>query len=273
MLDYQLFEAGYCRHCEKMTLKNGRFKQREYPAMVCLIKHPSQGYILFDTGYTQRFNTLTKGFPFSLYRYLTPLTLDLSLKEQLQQKNIAAEEIRYIVISHFHADHIGGLQDFPQARFICHPEALTDIKKDKGWRALIKGFLPGLLPPDFHERLYPLSQEVGLPSHLAPFTAGYDLFNDGSLIAIHLPGHAKGQLGLYFKAQRDRFLIADSCWHQETFKDLIFPSELSYLLHHDKAAYQQTIRNLNALYRQNPDIDIIPSHCRHIRARIKTTIL
>lgn len=75
MIEYQLFEAGYCKHCERMTLKSGRMQQCDYPALCALIKHPKQGYILFDTGYSERFFQLTQKFPFSLYRRLTPVVL------------------------------------------------------------------------------------------------------------------------------------------------------------------------------------------------------
>lgn len=270
MIHYQLFEAGFCKHCERMTLKKGRLKQCEYPAICALIKHPQQGYILFDTGYSDRFYRLTKRFPFSVYRHLTPVTIKKSLKDQLLENNITAAEINYIVISHFHADHIGGLNDFPNAQFICHPEAIQGIKNKKGLRALLQGFLPGLLPDNFYERLILLEdKDILLDSNLAPFTTGYDVFGDGIITAISLPGHAQGQIGLYFKAIKDTFLIADSCWHQETFKELIYPSELTYLIHHDKQAYLQTIKQLHELYQQNKGIDIIPSHCVHFRQQIK----
>lgn len=272
MISYQLFEAGFCRHCEKMTLKKGRLKQGEYPAFCALIKHPQQGYILFDTGYSDRFFGLTRKFPFSLYRYLTPVTIQKSLKEQLLEYQIQPAEINYIVISHFHADHIGSLKDFPNARFFCHQEGLADIKNKKGIRALVQGFLPGLLPDNFYERLISLgTNETPLSPHLAPFSTGYDLFGDGLIFAIPLPGHAQGQIGLYFKATKETFLIADSCWHQETFQQLRYPHVLTYLIHHDKEAYQHTIQKLHALYQHNPEMDIIPSHCQHYRLKIGLT--
>ena len=271
MIEYQLFEAGYCKHCERMTLKSGRMQQCDYPALCSLIKHPKQGYILFDTGYSERFFQLTQKFPFSLYRRLTPVVLKKSLKQQLEEQHISASEILTIVISHFHADHIGGLKDFPNAQFICHPEAISGIDKKKGIRALLKGFLPDLLPKNFYDRLVLLKHEIALPAELAPFRSGFDLFNDGQLTAIPLPGHAKGQIGLYFKTTEgnETFLIADSCWHQETFKKLIYPSNLTYLIHEDKQAYQNTILQLHQLHQQNQAMDIIPAHCQHIRDRIK----
>ncbi|ETO92944.1 Zn-dependent hydrolase GumP [Legionella longbeachae] len=268
-ITYQLFEAGFCKHCERMTLTTGRFKQCEYPALCALINHPERGYILFDTGYTQKFYHLTKKFPASLYRRLTPVFLKKSLKEQLADKGISSEAIRYVIISHFHADHIGGLCDFPQAQFICHREAVDAIRHKKGWSALIKGFLPGLLPSDFYERLIFLENEVKLDANLAPFSLGFDVFNDGRLMAISLPGHAPGHIGLYFKSINDTFLIADSCWHQETFQTLVYPSELTYLVHHDRMAYRKTIQNLHALYQQNKAIRMIPAHCTHARREIQ----
>ncbi len=269
-IKYQLLEAGFCTHCQRMTLNKGLFQKSEYPALCALIKHPTKGYLLFDTGYSQNFYQETQHFPFSLYAYLTPVYLQKTVKEQLIEQGIQPEEINYIIISHFHADHIGGLMDFPNAQFICHPQAINEIKGKKGFKALTQGFLPGLLPNDFYERLVLLDQqEQSLPANLAPFSHGFDLFADQSLYAIHLPGHAAGQIGLFFQAEEATFLIADSCWHQESFQNLHYPSQLTYLIHHDKKAYIETIKKLHELYINHPGIDIIPSHCQHIRQRLK----
>lgn len=274
MITYQLFESGFCRHCERMTLKKGSMKQREYPSICVLIKHPNHGYILFDAGYHEHFFQATRYFPFSLYRYLTPVVLKKSLKEQLMEQGIQPSDIKYLVISHFHADHIGGLCDFPEAQFICHQEALDDIRHKNRYRALLQGFLPNLLPKNFHQRTQVLhEQKIKLDAALYPFTEGYDLFGDQQLIAIELPGHAKGQIGLYLKGDPDVFFVADSCWHQEAFMELNLPSNITYLVHDNKEQYIKTINNLHVLYNHNKSIKILPTHCEHTRSLISGDIL
>lgn len=274
MIKFQLFESGYCLHCQRMTLTTGSLKTTEYPSLCALIHHPKQGYLLFDTGYSDYFLQLTQTFPNSLYQSLTPVQLKKTLKQQLLEQGIPPQEINYVFISHFHADHIGALCDFPNARFICHQDALLSIKSKKGLRALLSGFLPELLPKDFYQRTQILdSFPMALDKNLYPFTHGYDLFGDRSMMAISLPGHTKGHMGLYVKAQKDIFLIGDSCWHRENYQNLIYPSQLTYLAVHDnKAQYIKTIQQLHELYLHNLDLEIIPSHCQHARALIGVEI-
>ena len=267
MLPYQLFQAGYCMHCQRITLQGGRFKKVAYPALCSLIRHPTHGSVLFDTGYSQHFDDASARFPEKFYQWITPVTQTLSLKEQLKQQRIDAESIRYIVISHFHSDHISALKDFPNAQFICHPSAWQSVKSLGRFRGLLNAFMPDLLPNDFKQRLILLKekQRVALPKSMAPFQTGYDLFNERDLFAINLPGHAAGHIGLYFTdhQQTPTFFIGDSCWHQETFQELRYPSRLTHLIHHDVKQYKHTIAKLHELYKNNPSLNIIPSHCAH----------
>jgi|ERR1043165_3714533 glyoxylase-like metal-dependent hydrolase (beta-lactamase superfamily II) len=266
MLSFQWFQAGFCKHYACVTLQGGKFKKLRYPALCFFIQHPRFGNILYDTGYSQRFCALTSSFPECIYQWITPVTQTQDLKVQLQAKNINPETINFIIISHFHSDHLGGLMDFPNAKFICHSEAWKSIKHLGRYRSLFRAFIPRLLPKDFEIRLQLLNhrQTIKLTSDMIPFDTGYDILGDGSLIVIDLPGHAKGHIGVLFQDNMGKiiFLVGDSCWHKQSFQSLRMPSLLTYLFHDNKKTYVDTIQKLHQLYLKNPKIKIIPSHCQ-----------
>lgn len=269
-LDYQLFVAGHCTHLERITRKKGSYCSQKYPAICAFIRHPVQGNILFDTGYSDRFFKETNKWPFWIYGKVTPVALanDESVSAQLQKQGIKPEDISYIIISHFHADHIAGVQDFPNAQFITSKVSYDAVKDYNNLSALKNGYLAGLLPHDFEKRLSFIENQstINLQNDLLPFQLGWDVFGDKSLLAIDLQGHAKGQFGILFSSAEDHdvFLVADACWSSKAFQQYDLPSMLTYLVHHNRTAYQETLKKLHQLYKRNKKIRIIPSHCQEI---------
>jgi glyoxylase-like metal-dependent hydrolase (beta-lactamase superfamily II) len=271
VIKFTLLSGGFCRQPEFIIMRDGRRQVAPIPALFALLEHPRRGRLLFDTGYSLHFFNETVHWPYSLYPRLTPVELDpaQTALAQLQARGIAAEQVTYIIISHFHADHIAGLADFPQARFIYLAEAYAAVRQRRGLGALRAGFLPGLLPPDFAARSIPLTpNQFGpyLPAGLAPFQRAIDLFGDRSLLAVALPGHANGQMGLFFQTDQGQtlFLIADACWHSRAYRDLIRPHPLANLILAQPGQYQETLLKLHRLHQLNPDLVLIPSHCREI---------
>lgn len=266
----KFFQAGYCTHPEAVVIRGGRWKISNFPSLFALITHPQLGYILFDTGYSERFFQETKKFPFQIYALTTPVYFQSedSAVYQLQKEGIEATEINYIIISHFHADHIGGLLDFPNAKFICFQSAYQAVRDLQGIKALKAGFLSGLLPLDFAERVIFVEDKpiVSLPSRFNPFENGIDLFSDGSLLAVELPGHAIGQLGLFFTDfdNQDYFLIADACWLSRAYQELVLPSPITKLIFSNQKEYVDTLEKIHHLYKLNPQIQVIPTHCSNI---------
>jgi len=123
-------QGGYCEASEHHVLRGKKKKQIRFYATWGHIEHPEHGHILFDTGYTHRFFEETKKFPFNLYAKSTPAFLkpEEEAINQLKAKGIAAKDVSFVIISHFHADHIAGLKDFPNATFICSKTAHDEIK-------------------------------------------------------------------------------------------------------------------------------------------------
>jgi glyoxylase-like metal-dependent hydrolase (beta-lactamase superfamily II) len=265
-LGFRLFSAGYCTNFERITLKSGKFKSIKFPANFALIKHPSEGYILFDTGYSQHFIEETKKFPFNIYKMLTPVYFneDESAYNQIINKGIDPEEIKYIIISHFHADHIAGLKDFKNCKFICFNKAYYEIKDKTGISALKNAFIPNLLPTDFEKRVIfiDMKQPFYIGNEYSPLTFAYDVFSDRSILAVELTGHAVGQMGIIFENNNNKiFLCADACWSSKAYKDNIPPSSITKLINPKQREYIRNLKKLHMLYKNNNDIKIIPSHC------------
>ncbi|MEW4371331.1 MBL fold metallo-hydrolase [Paenibacillus kandeliae] len=153
--------AGYCTHPEILTIRGGTWRPTAFPAGFACIQHPQHGMILFDTGYSMRFFEETRRLPQALYRYLTPVVYteqDHSGVQLEQEAGVRAEEIRYVILSHFHGDHIAAARDFPNAQFIYLQESYAAVKRLNTWNAVRAGFLAGLLPDDFEQRSLPFTR-------------------------------------------------------------------------------------------------------------------
>ena len=96
-----------------------------------------------------------------------------------------------VVCSHLHSDHCGCNQFFHKARFYVHAHEMEAAKADGATNA-------GYLSADWDHAL-PTTEIDG----------EHDLFGDGRIVLVPLPGHTPGTMGL--RAQLDKsgsFLLA-----------------------------------------------------------------
>jgi glyoxylase-like metal-dependent hydrolase (beta-lactamase superfamily II) len=235
--------------------------------MFALFEHPKFGAMLFDTGYSYRFFNATRHFPERLYRMMTPVTLreEQLAVNQLSTVNIKPADITKVFISHFHADHVAALGDFPRAKYVYLPSAYDSVRNLRGLEALSHAHLPGLIPNDFAERAAPInaSASVPLPQEYAPFTRGFDLLGDESLLAVELPGHATGQIGMFAREESGvaYFFVADAAWLGQSIRENRPPHRLTNLLFPNPAAYRATLTDLHDFHAKQPEVRVIPSHC------------
>lgn len=266
-LHFRLLKVGHCSHPECIAKRGGRWASALFPALCGLIEHPTRGFILFDTGYSRHFYDATAPFPERLYRWTTPVTLDSqeTLLSQLGGLGIRAADINYVLISHFHGDHIAGIKDFPNARFIAARAEYDAVHRMSRIGGLFRAFLPALMPADFDRRLAFVEDAptIPLPAELAPFSHGFDLFSDGSLIGIPLPGHTRGQIGILFRRTDHRliFMVADACWSKEALTQNQPPTWIAGRLFDSTTNYLRTFGSLQqvALHPEAPLM--VPSHC------------
>ncbi|PTY38811.1 polysaccharide biosynthesis protein GumP [Saccharospirillum sp. MSK14-1] len=266
------FESGHCVHPGFMVKPGSGLAPRHFPAGVALVDHPSEGKLLFDTGYHAQFARSTQHFPERFYALVTPHTLagGDSVKEQLAALDIDASDIRHLVLSHFHGDHVAGICDFDQARLHCHPGGYRFLTERNRLQRLQKGYLRELLPAEAENRLTFTDQfELDLGDILQMDSgpvglSATDLFNDQLLYLVNLPGHAAGQIGLLVRLQQSFiFFLADACWLIDNLRDGINQHWLANILCDDRRVYVDTLNKLRQCYEQTADrVQFVPSHCQ-----------
>ena len=261
-LDCHILDTGYCLASEHHLMRGGRHREVHCHSIVALLRHPQHGWFLWDAGYAPRILRATDRFPFRLYRWVTPMRLrpELAAVAQLARFGLQPRDIRKVVLSHFHADHIAGLRDFPLAEIVTTRSAFEDVAGRTGFRALLRAFVPALLPDDFERRTRFLDTFSGPP--FGGFGRTHDLFGEGSALLVSLPGHARGQMGMLVQTVRGPlFFVADSCWLSEAVRRNAPPHPITHLFIDSTRDMQATLGHLHQLAREQPGLAMVPSHC------------
>ncbi|MEJ8560527.1 MBL fold metallo-hydrolase [Yoonia sp. GPGPB17] len=216
-----------------LILRGGKGKLT-LPVRCGLIVHPTLGPVLIDAGCGPRLTDDPKrSFGLRLYnRMLGPVihhhTSPMAL---LAAHGFAPTDVVRIFVTHLHADHIAYLEAFPNARFV------TD---NVGTGGIRHGVFPELLPDDFATRQEMLRDS---PKGALPFALGdgFDLFDDGTVLGVPLPGHARGHYGLCFTGAQPLLYAVDAQWLMPGIMEDRIPGFPANLLAHDPAALRDSV--------------------------------
>ncbi|HQW12482.1 MAG TPA: MBL fold metallo-hydrolase [Saprospiraceae bacterium] len=272
-MEVKLFASGYCEALNIFLRRKPYFKKSRFYAVWLLIDHPVCGLILFDTGYTGHFYDSTYRFPDRLYRMVTPAYIDERdmIGAILERKGIQCADIRWVIISHFHADHISGLKLFPNAQFYTTRLAWQQVLTLQGLMAIKRGIIHNLIPDDFEERLS-FIEDIGEKGIDTSGLVYYKLPQWPEIKLISLPGHAAGMIGLWIDRPDGPFIYAtDAAWDSECFYENKLPHPLAKLFFDDWSDYVDTWNKLHTIKSHYPQAKIYFTHspdtlkiCEHV---------
>jgi glyoxylase-like metal-dependent hydrolase (beta-lactamase superfamily II) len=168
-----------------------RSEMLELPVSCVLLRHPT-GNVLFDTGCHPDVASDPEGRWGAMARFMTPIMpVGQHVLEGLKAVGLTADDISIVICSHLHTDHCGCNQFFHKARILVRSEELETAKAPNASDA-------GFLRSDWD---HPLRYEA--------VSGEADLFDDGSIKLVHLPGHTAGLMGaLVTLRNAGRFLLA-----------------------------------------------------------------
>ena len=168
-----------------------RSEKIELPVSSALLRH-AQGNVLFDTGcHPSVVDDAEKRWG-GLAKIMTPIMpKDENVLTGLAAFGVQPNDIDVVVCSHLHPDHCGCNAFFKRATVIVQAR---DVAAARAPDAAKFGFLSA-------------EWDVGLP--LDEIEGERDLFGDGQIVLIPLPGHTPGSMGALVALERDgQFLLA-----------------------------------------------------------------
>jgi glyoxylase-like metal-dependent hydrolase (beta-lactamase superfamily II) len=170
------------------------------PVNVFLVEH-EEGICLFDTGQTAR--AAEPGYFPSWYPFFRLSRFELRPEDevapQLGRLGYEPRDLRWVVLSHLHTDHVGGIEAFAGAEVLV---SRTEWEAAQGIGGRIRGYLPQYWPADVEVAKVEFD---GPP--LGPFAASHALGSDGSLVLVPSPGHTRGHMSLLVRAPHSSFLL------------------------------------------------------------------
>jgi glyoxylase-like metal-dependent hydrolase (beta-lactamase superfamily II) len=170
------------------------------PCPSFLIEH-ARGLVLFDTGVSPKgLRDPEAYFTEAIRRLNFACDPDLGVDAQILGLGYRLDQVKYVIPSHLHFDHAGGLYLFPNATFL-----------------IGEGELGFAYHPDDAERPYYLMEDIRPTRDFRWIETGadFDLFGDGSVIILFSPGHTPGSVALFVRLpQQNLILTGDACHYQ-----------------------------------------------------------
>jgi glyoxylase-like metal-dependent hydrolase (beta-lactamase superfamily II) len=223
--------------CGQVHMKLADGEVGAAPVPFYVLEHPD-GVALFDAGMPEAMLDPNESY----LPLLRSAGLDVALTPEetvtacLERLDIDPGQVKQVVVSHLHFDHVGGLKELPNA---------TLVVQRREWEAGFDKETAGRFA--LRKRYYDLGHKVKLVD------GEHDLFGDGSAVCIPSYGHTPGHQSLQVRsAQGDHILVGDACYQCEVVETRAFPEFA------DHAAMNAALDGL--LARRGPETVMVFGH-------------
>jgi glyoxylase-like metal-dependent hydrolase (beta-lactamase superfamily II) len=234
------------------------------PCPAFLIRHPSVGAILVDTGLHPSIATdARENFGALAARVGKPtLAPGEDVPSQLRKRGLEPGEVPIVVMTHLHFDHTSAISEFPNSTFVV---------SENEWRFAAGGPSPTMngyrrahFDYAFDYRTVDFDRD-NIDSY-ASFGRTFDLFGDGSVRLAYLPGHSPGHMGIVCRLAKRDFVIGGDAVYLLAQLDGDEPGPPRP---HDAHNLRRSLQELRLFRNQFPDAIVTPGHDPDFYARIE----
>jgi N-acyl homoserine lactone hydrolase len=186
------------------------------PIYAWVIEHP-EGIIVIDTGETSRVSQ--KGY-FPWWHPYYKLGVREWVNEadeigpQLMEIGINPDDVRWVIMTHLHTDHAGGMSHFLKSEFILSHK---EYQYASGLKGLMRGYLPNRWPDWLQPNLVNLS-----PVEFGPFPNSMNITERGDVTLVPTPGHTPGHMSVILEdGDYSYFFAGDTSYTEQTMLDQV----------------------------------------------------
>lgn len=236
-------------------------KKWEITASGLFIHYP-KGVVLVDTGSSSHFQDEIVNYPFWSHLHFEILTGGKSAahpaSEVLRAAGVDPAKLSYVLPSHIHMDHAGGLIDIPNVPVLLAQDEFNFMERNRDSKTI--QVVPAQAKA-IEGRVHPLRFE---PKPYENFDESADLFGDGSVVVVKLPGHTPGSVGSFVNVSPSLriFHVGDAVNVTEAVDRRLPKSFLMATTDNDVHQADLTVAKLNQLHNQDPGVMIVPAHDR-----------
>jgi len=227
------------------------------PIHAYLLEHPRRGLVLFDAGICSDQAHRHSQY----YRGILRVILDddeyaqepnETLAEQLKRLGYRCEDVRTVILTHLHEDHVGGLRDLPKARVVVS-------QAEWGARhAKMYSFIPMFYEPSYAcvEQWERVSFKSGA---FHTFDRSHDLFGDGTVRLLPTPGHTPGHTCALVDMGGYQLMVTGDCLY--TLRHLATDQVQAFRLKEQTGEEQvESIRRIAGLKKLLPGLHLLVGH-------------
>jgi glyoxylase-like metal-dependent hydrolase (beta-lactamase superfamily II) len=155
----------------------------------CYLIRNGNRYLLWDTGLPAAMvGQRVEDPPFTM-------SLHSSLRDQLARINVRPEQVNFVGISHYHDDHTGQAADFTRATLLIGSGDWDVVRARPATSARFQPWTEG-------------------NARVQPVAGDHDVFGDGSVVMLNLPGHTPGHHALLVRLpQTGPVLLSGDLYH------------------------------------------------------------
>jgi N-acyl homoserine lactone hydrolase len=216
-----------------------------------VLHHPQRGYFLVDTGVAQSvLDDPGKAGVSWLVRRGMPVDTMKMRKSTAAIVHDLPSPLQGVMLTHMHLDHIGGLPEVPgNVPIYIGPGESTHTS----WiNVLMQGTTDNMLKDKA-----PLQEWPFQPDAQQRFDGIVDVFGDGSVFAISVPGHTAGSVAYLVRTTRGPVLLTGDTSHTRWgWEHTVEPGDYT----DDKPRNLVSLKQLKALVAAHPSIEVRFGH-------------